>query len=346
MKGAEMLCESIPGTVLQIYVLLKVRNVSSATVGSVLVSALTTGLASKNISWDFDVDPVKRKMAPDFYGYIPNDSTKRAGLKVCMVLNSALLLLVRSFGVAMLMLVSKKYFFIYWAGDMALYLLLKVTRGDFHYWVPIGGAFGLLVSLMMRVIMKTITDFTGVIHSRHPIELGGIYWTVNMFMALVASFVSVWIGGGGDTEWLLVGTLSAAWVTSFGLILLNMMKKEYRGTFLSTKTGKQEIMDLFLKGEDDATKMKVLNKNKLVWVSIYLQVKDFALANWSRWTEEQPYFFTANFIARVPPDMIPVDFQDEAESVRDSVRKKIVRSVKVSPELEAAAGDEENGAAA
>ena len=75
-------------------------------------------------------------------------------------------------------------------------------------------------------------------------------------------------------------------------------------------------------------------------------MKDFALANWSRWTEEQPYFFTANFIARVPPDMIPVDFQDEAESVRDSVRKKIVRSVKVSPELEAAAGDEENGAAA
>ena len=287
----------------------------------------------------------KRKEEPEFYGYIP-DGGSRTVIFGCMLLNSALVLLIRSFSAAMLMLVHKRYFVAYMAGDMALYMLQKVARGDSHYWIPVDGAFGLLLSLLMRVLIKTITDFTGVIHFRGPQELGGIYWTVNMFMALVASFVSVWIGGGGDTEWLLVGTLSAAWVTSFGLILLNMMKKEYRGTFLSTKTGKQEIMDLFLKGEDDATKMKVLNKNKLVWVSIYLQVKDFALANWSRWTEEQPYFFTANFIARVPPDMIPVDFQDEAESVRDSVRKKIVRSVKVSPELEAAAGDEENGAAA
>ena len=41
---------------LQLYALLKVKNMPIATVGSVLVSAVTTGLASKNISWDYDVD--------------------------------------------------------------------------------------------------------------------------------------------------------------------------------------------------------------------------------------------------------------------------------------------------
>jgi len=320
MKCIEMVCESIPGTILQLYVLLKVKNMSSATVGSLLVSALTTGLASKNISWDFDVDPAARKKAPDFYGFIPNDSTKRIILKVCMVLNSALLLLVRSFSVAMLMLASKRYFVIYWAGDMALFLLLKVMGGDFHYWFPIDGAVGLLVSLLMRVLAKTIADFTGVIDFRHPNELGGIYWTVNMFMALVASFVSVWIGGGGETEWLLVGTLSAAWLATFGVILLTMNQK-YRGTFLSTKTSKQTTMDYFLKGEDDATKMIVFEDNKLMWVSIYPQVKDFVFANWSRWAEEKPDFFTANFIARVPPDMIPAAAQNEAKQVRENARR-------------------------
>jgi len=51
-KCAEMLAESIPGSVLQLYVLLKVRNVSRATVGSVVVSAVTTGFTSASISFE------------------------------------------------------------------------------------------------------------------------------------------------------------------------------------------------------------------------------------------------------------------------------------------------------
>ena len=86
-------------------------------------------------------------------------------------------------------------------------------------------------------------------------------------------------------------------------------------TRLSTKTSKQLVIDFFLKGEDDATKMFVLTKNKRNWVSIYPEVKDFALANWSHWTEEKPDFFTANFIARVPSDMIPATAQNHAKQV-------------------------------
>ena len=45
----------------QMYVLLKVRNLSRATVGSVIVSAITTGFSRTSIGWDYDVDPTKRK---------------------------------------------------------------------------------------------------------------------------------------------------------------------------------------------------------------------------------------------------------------------------------------------
>jgi len=51
-KGIEMACESIPGAILQLYVLLKVKNVSRATVGSVIVSATTTGFSSASISFE------------------------------------------------------------------------------------------------------------------------------------------------------------------------------------------------------------------------------------------------------------------------------------------------------
>jgi len=122
----------------------------------------------------------------------------------------------------LMLVVSTRYFVFYLAGDMALYFLLKVLRGDFHIWVPMHGVGGLLVSLLMRICSKVIVDYTGVIQMRHPYELGGIYRTVNVFMALVVSFVSVWIGGGGDTEWLLVCESCAAWVATFGFILLLM----------------------------------------------------------------------------------------------------------------------------
>jgi len=118
-----------------------------------------------SLSYDFDTDPEKRKQTPAFYGYIPDEGIARPLLLVCMTLNSALLLLVRAFSAAMLMLVNKRYLAIYMAGDMALYLLQKVARGDFHYWLPVDGVGGLFLSLTMRVAVKTITDFTGVIRS-------------------------------------------------------------------------------------------------------------------------------------------------------------------------------------
>jgi len=52
-KAIEMVCESIPGSVLQLYVLLKDKSLlSKATVGSVLISAMTTGFSSASISFE------------------------------------------------------------------------------------------------------------------------------------------------------------------------------------------------------------------------------------------------------------------------------------------------------
>ena len=155
-KMAEMICESIPGCLLQMFVILKVGDKSAKAVTSLVVSALTTGYNSGTLSYDFDTDPVKRKQSPGFYGYIPDEGIARPLLLVCMTLNSALLLLVRAFSAAMLMLAERRYFVAFVAGDMALYLLLKVVRGDFHYWVPIDGALGVLVSLLMRMVVKTM----------------------------------------------------------------------------------------------------------------------------------------------------------------------------------------------
>ena len=59
-------------------------------------------------SFDYDVDPIARSRLPEFYGYIP-DGTTRTVIFGCMVINSALLLLLRSLSIAMLVLVKKRY---------------------------------------------------------------------------------------------------------------------------------------------------------------------------------------------------------------------------------------------
>ena len=51
-KMIEMFAESIPGSLLQLFVLLKVKNVSRATVGSIVVGAMTTGFSSASISFE------------------------------------------------------------------------------------------------------------------------------------------------------------------------------------------------------------------------------------------------------------------------------------------------------
>ena len=265
------------------------------------------------------MDPYSRKHSPDFYGYIP-DGGSRTVIFGCMMLNCALLLLIRSFSAAMLMIVKKRYFLLYMAGDMTLYLLQKVLRGDFHYWIPIDGALGLYCSFQMRVIVKVLSDYTGVVHFRGPQELGGVYWTFNMFLAVVASFASVRIGGGERMHWTLVVAASGAWLLTFGLFLL-LMKKEYRRTFVSTRTGEQQVMERFSKADDDAIKASVMKKNKKMWRPIREDVKEWVGEGWWRWEEERPAWLTESWIAKVPPDMIPGEAKQAAKDIRASARR-------------------------
>ena len=332
IKVVEIVCESVPGCVLQMFAMLKKMQqneaIGRAEVASVVVSALTTGYSSATISYDYDTDPVKRKETPDFYGYIPDEGGVRTLLLVCMTVNSALLLLMRSFSAAMLMQVRKRYVIYYMTIDHSIYVGIKLLRGDFYYWFPIDGVMGLLVSFFIRVFAKIVVDFVGVLQFRHGYEVGGFYWTLNMFLAQLMSFVSVFIffdSGGQGIEvgraYTLVGSVSVTWLAVFGVFLL-LMKKEFRGTFFSLKTGKQITMDFFLKSTEDESRSLVLTCNKVQWEGIREQVKEWVLQHWWRWKEEQPEWYSDAWIAKVPQDFIPQADRAEAAQVKAAERDR------------------------
>jgi len=76
-KGCEMALESIPGGLLQAYVLVNAPEKTIFLLISILISTFTTGFSSAMISFDMDVSVANRKEVPLFYGYIKDSNMER-----------------------------------------------------------------------------------------------------------------------------------------------------------------------------------------------------------------------------------------------------------------------------
>ena len=99
--------------------------------------------------------------------------------------------------------------------------------------------------------------------------------------------------------------LAMIWVFASGSFLKRINPKYIR-TFVDTRTGSQYLIDLFRSG-DDATKSTIFKKNKRLWFSIRGEVMTWTRTNWANWIETKPAWFTSNFIAMVPDEVIPVE---------------------------------------
>jgi hypothetical protein len=311
-KCAELFCEGIPGCILQCYVFLISEKRTGRAVTSILVSAAAAGFASALISYDLDINATQRKNRPKFYGYIPDEIDKRAIMFSSMFINSMCLLLLRSISCCFLLLVDSKYLFYFFGIDHAIYFIQKIARDDFSFWVPVHGMMGVFVAVLMRFINKVIVDFTGMIDFRDPVDLGGVYWSADMVLAVVFSFGSVFLYFrqevespviGASTAWTTVGILSGIWCIGFVTFLM-LMKPEYRKTFYSTQTGRDAILD-FWDSDDDAVKAAMMNNNRALWKSKDEEVRAWLEENWERWKVEKPDWFDDLFRSAVDDDLLP-----------------------------------------
>jgi hypothetical protein len=291
---------------------------SSGALVSIAISALTTGFAVAVLNYDFDTDPARRSKDPGFYGYIPDDGTTRLKMFVCMTMSSALLLLIRSIAAAYLMSLNKWYFFVYTAVDVGVMLFYKTITNDFWHWIPLSGRLAGIYSLLMRVITKVITDYTGVMQSRNAADLGGIYWTANMLLASMFSIValSIYQIDTTEEEFNKLGTYRQAWSLMLGLnalyllffiAFLRYMKRNYRRTFLSIQTGRERTRRIFLDHETDGERAQIFKRNYFLWRDLHEEVKEWVKVNWWRWQDSSPDWFSPELVSKIPDDMIPIE---------------------------------------
>ena len=103
-----------------------------------------------------------------FYGFISNYGLDKNIMRFAMLMLCCCQLLSRAFGYALIGVALRKRDAAYLiVGEMSLYLLYKVVRGDFLYWqYNFKGMTRFFHSLMTRVAIKIISDFTAIITLR------------------------------------------------------------------------------------------------------------------------------------------------------------------------------------
>ena len=150
------------------YAYMRARNKSKVALASIIISAMTTGFVGTSLSWDRDADPNHRRNNPAFYGYIQNDPTSRMFTFLTMFAITVCHILMKTMATALLMIVNSTWLLMFMIGDMSLFMLMKIARGELRYWLNLSGALGWFASCLIRVFVKQLVDFTCCFHFRHP----------------------------------------------------------------------------------------------------------------------------------------------------------------------------------
>jgi hypothetical protein len=166
----------------------------------------------------------------------------------------------------------------YMSFDICLYMLYKVARRDFWYWMP---TTGVGFAVLFRGLIKVLVDFSGCVHFRNPVDLGGAYWLLNAVMSQLSCIASVivydryFVGDAKISGPFLYGTVGAlvvVWLVAFGVFLL-IIKREYVHTFVSLQSGSDYIISYFRDNVDEARCIEIFYNNELMWQSIRPSVR-------------------------------------------------------------------------
>ena len=104
--------------------------------------------------------------------------------------------------------------------------------------------------------------------------------------------------------WALVATLEFFFVLFFALFVLSINKRYIR-TFFTTTTSKQFFVSHFLDAKHDQSKLYIFTLHPSYYKSVREDVKLWVAANYNKWNEEKPEWFTDRVKASIPLDMIP-----------------------------------------
>ncbi|GMH72353.1 hypothetical protein TrST_g13245 [Triparma strigata] len=340
----EMVTESIPGTCIQMSAIITNKDFTKTALLSLSSSILTTAFISAQITYDWDTDDKKRRFNPRFYGFMPRRLYEQIIVGALLLLMSMFNLMIRStscvligmsFGVHMVVLVL--------GGELLMYLMFKVVRRDFDYWVVVTGITLVFCNVSLRILMKIAVDWACITHFRHPLELGGGYFSFTMALTILVGMSVALVYRQEDTE--ITGEddgIEERFVVYFmagcctGLTLsyatfLKRINQKFVRTFFDTRTGDEYLASEFRRSlkEDndtdtgDSFKHNIFAYNERKWKYIIEdEVKCWLNENVTSWLDSKADFFTDFRKSQIPTWAI------DDPVVLNRIRNKKVREMR------------------
>ena len=217
-----------------------------------------------------------------------------------------------------------------------MYLVIKLLRRDFWYWVPTGGKFEIVTSIFGRVLGKVTNDFTSLVFLRHPNEVGGLNWMLGFLLSIGSLPVAIIVAQhqvvaerGIELAWEVVRYIIPFSIGSFAIFFLNIDRK-YWNTFFNVERAKDFAARRFKETNEDSVKADVLANSRHLWADIKGDVKEWVQANWHKWEEEKPEWFHDHWKPFVPVEFIPI--------IGDARRRESVRRASVDADTEGGLG--------
>ncbi len=126
------LATSIPGTIIQAMAIFSTGDLSATPVASLASSILTSAFISAQLSHEWDTSEKLQQLDPTFYGYLPSSLKWRGFTLLQLFLMSTFNLVIRALSFVILSQRSMSRVMIVFGGELALYLVVKILRGDFQ----------------------------------------------------------------------------------------------------------------------------------------------------------------------------------------------------------------------
>ena len=217
----------------------------------------------------------RRINIPEYYGYIPNERKSKIQCFAALFFISTFNLFVRTMTVVLIYVTGGAMLAVLaLVVELAIYMLTKIVRSDFRYWVPIYGVPGYVMALFARLIVKLAADWTACVQFRHPQEVGGFIFSFGMVMLAACGITSAALYDkeecGKSCVWSNEVVLTVMCSSCFCLFvsisaLFCCMNQDYLFTFTSFTCGHQWIRSTF-KREEHERKFEIFGANVYLWV--------------------------------------------------------------------------------
>jgi hypothetical protein len=160
-------------------------------------------------------------------------------------------------------------------------------------------------------------DFAGGLAQRHPYELTPAYWlfciVLTPFSTLAAAqYYSVsslkeeegeWEKPIPELVWLLLGSLTFAWLLSW-FAFLRVIDQRYLRTFYMSTTTRQYLTAWYRGATTDEMRALIFRKGLHAWRPIEGEVRAWVHENFAKWEREKPEWWTKKLIQRIPEQVL------------------------------------------